>query len=606
MTPDSELEKARQRRSNSRPARRRAQEWASTTSQEVVAGAFQHGCKRLYLCRESAEYAWMLMAKMIEQTLSPHRDPGAVASALAYGVEPLKKTERGTKLRQELQARVLYTHGGRSKELGVLFRMGDDWFLYALTSAAKTSFEGENEFTKMLVEILKELRPAELVAGPFSRLARRADVGTRLLSVLQESRTTVRTFEAPAGLDLNSPGGEDTWRALLRATEYDYRANLTRLLTGVVYELKNNRFPRDGSALPYGYKKRGGDGETKNEVVLDLERRDLARRLIELAASDLTDVEIATELARAGARSRPSGYESKPADEVNNPRSLVQHLFNHLPVYVDGTYRFEHEMTLPNVDEFHGLAVHRHAPEDNGYLSADLRFPLPENGWHDPDLIREAIRKRLIDRDDKPRPAHTRDHVKPLASLGHWTDATHDYLLHCEERAYQLRRRPLAEAYDPKTGKRFAFGTYDGELLGRFPANQLHRWVADLLLTLEEQAPSDLTCPERPELSQAELQQLRDQIDEHDHQADQARKEVLRTDDDGSQQAYRELATEHQHQAAELRTRLADLERKPTTGRISLVRADEIAAVSALLRTVEDGTDPALNAALRRLLTSFK
>jgi hypothetical protein len=600
------VENARNRKTQQSPGRRRARRHANASS--VIEGAYKHGCRRLYVVRESAEYAWMLMLKMIEQTLASYASDASVAKALSVGILPLLRTDDGVAVREQLAVRVLYAPDGRSKELGVLFRIGEDWFLYALTTAGRTSFDGENGFVDALVETLRELRPAELVAGPFSRLVRRLDLASRVSPVLKEGRTTVRTYEVPGGMDHNTIGGEEQWNMLAKAAEWDYRANLTRLLTGVVYELKNNRYPRAASSLPPGYRK--GAGGQKHGVEPDPSQRHLVRTLIELAASDKTHDDIVNELAELDVRSRHPRHvktgDAPRIDRVANPSAMVTGLFAHLPLYLDGTYRFTHEMTLPHLDEFHGLAVHRQAPGDYGFLSVDLDFGLPDGGWHDCEVIQAAIHKRLIAPEVEKQTPRNPDLVKPLASLGQHLDRTagFEYDLHSSDQgAYVLRRRPLEEAF--VDGRRLPFDDNEGELLGRFAAGNLHAAVARALETIGDGVPSSLACASREPTDQL-IADLRDRLEAANRAATGARDELVRALDDESKQQYRDIVDREVALATQLRSELVEVERRPAAETLQLLDGQQLAAVIATLKSTDDRAPVAVNRLLRRLITKFR
>src|ERR1035437_2355359 len=150
--------------------------------------------------------------------------------------------------------------------------------------------------------MLDECRPAELLTGPASRLARLTLMFGKLQKHLQQARTLVRTVEVPGGMDLNDPGGRAQWQALANAAESDYLATLTRLMTGVVYELKNNRYPRAAAGLFPGYRTIGGNGPDRNRArpTTDPAELILVARFIEMCAGPFTEAEIADELAALG------------------------------------------------------------------------------------------------------------------------------------------------------------------------------------------------------------------------------------------------------------------------------------------------------------------
>lgn len=601
----SEVENIRSQKTSKTRGRRRAQQMAPEGS-PTVTGAFRHLSKKLFVMRESAEYAFMLLEKMIEQTLLPHAGRSSVDTALRIGITPMLRTAAGEAIRKQYNMRVIFSTEGRRRELGVLYRIDEDWFLLILAGAGQKSLDGDNEFTRVLLETLSEVRPEELITGPFSRLCRTSANASLIREQVRSGRTLVRTVESIAGMDLNTPVGDMGWDLLVRGAEFDYNSTLSRLLTGVIFELKNNRYPKSEISLPYGYHKVTVEGKPSHVVKPDLSQDHVVKAIIELATSDLTLRDVADELAKLGLRSRHPGQVASgnpPAvNKVKHPDTLVKGLFAALPTYLDGKYRFTHEMTIPNTDQMHGLAVHRTAPEDPGYIQVDLDFGLPDGGWHETEVIEEAIEKRLSTPDSYPMPRRNKNVVKPLASIFRWDDEAHENFLHSDsERYYTLRRRPLTEAFDLETGKRKGFGSYDGELIGRFEALVIHHAIADGLARLAEGLPCDQTCPQASPVSDDRLSALRELRDAAEAAASNARSELIETTNEASKIHLRTLAEEKQQEADRHQSAIAELERPVTQGR-HLVDASEIAAVIAILRTTDDGADISLNRALRRLL----
>lgn len=601
-----DLDALRAQRLQNSPARRRARA-RSGGSGEVVTGQFAHLIGRAFAVRESDEYGYMLMDKMIEQTLAPYADNPAVARALTLGAAPLRRDAEGEEARAALGAQVLYRGTGRRKLLGVRFRIDKVVFQYGLTSGARTGLAGDNDWVDSLAAWVEEWRPEELITGPMARLARTVPLFGRLQAPLASSRTLVRTAEVPTGMDLTTDTGRAQWNALAQAAENDYRATVTRLLTGVVFELKNNRYPHAPLGLPPGYVKPGGRKENKHVVVPSTDPATLTRvrRFIELSASDATELEIAEELGSMGMTARSTaanpGGNLRPVDKVDDPVKLVRGLFHALPVYLDGRYLFRHEMPLPDLDTFHGYPVHRVDPRDHGYIEQELNFGLPPGGWHDPELITAAIRKRLTP-DAARKPATTRDRGKPLAGLIRFVDGDAEYILLANEKAtYELRRRPVRERYASPSGRIAPFRGEHGELVGRFKSSELHAAVARLLRQLEDGVPSSLRCPDQPAPDADQLQRLDAEAAEVRARLDNVRREIIKHSD-ADAEAYRGLE-------AEAKAALAGLERE-----IALLRSaahslpsqtPDLPRVAALVHVLEhtDGpTDLSVARALRGMI----
>lgn len=386
-TDRDDLERLNERKRAARPGRRRV-EASGPQTEAPVQGQFEHKCERGFLARESGEYDFLLLAKMIQQVLEPFRGDPAVDAALALGVTPLLNTDAGRRAREQLGARLLYFSDRRNKAFGVRFTIKGVTFQYGLLSGAKSSdpATGENDWVESIGDLLTEHRPAELVTGPMSRLARRRHLFSRLGTLLAQTRTTVRTYEVPHGMSMLDPGGQAQWDALALAAESDYLGTVTRLLTGVVYELKNNNYPRSALGLPPGYVKPNSAGPDQHKVVPSTDPADLARvrKFIELCAGDASPNEIATELSDLGLKTRHPGiHRNDPnlrADQVKHPETLIRVLMQHLPAYLTGTYTFEHEIPLPNCDIFHGFDVHRQSLTDSGFIVAKLDFGVPPVG----------------------------------------------------------------------------------------------------------------------------------------------------------------------------------------------------------------------------------
>lgn len=599
--PDPDLDGVRDRRLQKSAGRRQARK-RNPNAREVVVGAFAHLCHRLFVIRESGEYEYELLLKMLEQTLQPFADDPAVRRALELGIDPIRSTKRGNDLRSQLRARQLFSTDGKRRPIGVLFRIGDDWFLYLLASAGKKSVQGDNEVTTIICELLDELRPQLLVTGPVSRIVRTSQNGARVAEHLKTNRTAVVAQMVAAPMDLNDPGGQATWDMLVRLAEADYHATLRRLLTGTVFELRKDRYPRSALSLPYGYRKRVVDGKPTHEVEVDLSQMPIVRSIVELAASALSLMEIADELhARHGLLSRSTRHcdEQVPVNQVSHPDTLVRLLLEALPLYLDGIYRFSHEVTIPNLDDLYGFPVQRVSPQDNGHIVVDLPFGLPEGGWHDRALIERAIARRLTHQE--PTVREDRSEIRPLASMVGWFDKQHEYRLSTEDDRYCLRRRPLDDSTDAK-GRPRGFGSYDGEIIGSFRDSELHGILADALLELSAGVPSDIPCPYADagdvESIEAEQRAARDA-------AATARTEATLATSEDARKHYRELAEHHQAEADQLTAELGQRQRTLAVDELRM-DATQIAACISGLRMAQPFGPIELHHALRRLVRNVR
>lgn len=609
------------RRAREEGARRRA---GTSASPDVQAMRFL--AMWLYVVRESSEYDYMLFAKMIEQTLDPYQHRPAVQQMLALGTRVIEHTPTGDELRRDIGARTIF-FPGTSKAMGYLFHIGDQWFLYALVSAAKTALNGDSDWNTVLCGVLREIRPEHIAAGPASRLCRLRELSGQVSLAVKQIRSKIHVFEFPSGLDLNQPGDDATWNALVLAAEFDYKNTLTRLLTGVLFELKNNRFPRPARQLLPGYEfARDGDGVVQQGVVrpsTDPHRIALVRELLTLGATDLPNEEIARLLAKKGLVARGGPRASKgivvTADEVGNPSKLMTVLWAHLPTYATGKYIFRHECTVPNIDMMHGMEVHRAHPDDKGYFEVELDFGLPEGGWASAELIAEVVRRRLPTLREPSGAAGPRALMKPLAKTTRWTEDGWQYSLSGHEQAaYTLRRRTLVSSVEKGTGRTRGFGHYEGELLGRFTSDVFHRDIAAAIangLTLG--APSGryewrdaLGVPTAAFVAaQARLSELDAEAHRLTEDARRARRLASTSEDDV-------LADEFAREASSARRGAHAVASEAAKLRVTLdatplgqglaVDADRFAAALALLAQTKDKAPFILHEILREHLTDLR
>lgn len=611
MTTDTplNLDAVRTLRSQTSKGRRRAKAMTSPSA-TVEAPAIEHRTKYAFLVRESPEYDYLLLQAMLEKTLEPYAHLPAVRRAIELGCTPLLDNAEGRRVREELGAEVLY-FSDRRKRFGVRFVIDGIPFQYGMLSGAKSNINRDNDWVQAVVALVETYRPEALVAGPIGRFARRAKLFAELAECLAAHRTKAYCHEVPVGIDLSDIGGKAQWDALAKYAEFDYIASNTRMLTGVVWRLKKNQYPR--ASLPPGYEKPYGKGPDAHVVLptADADIRRVVRRFIEMAADDYTELEIARELAAMGLATR-NPYLLKhlgpvPVDEVQDPARLVRTLFSHLPTYLDGAYHFSHEMTVPDHDTFLGLPVRREDPYDHGFIEVFLDFGTPEGGWHDEQVIRRAIERRLTD----PPPSettgrHDKEVVKPLAGLVRYESEGHEYVLMSNETAqYELRRRPIPERGRASTTARPpTFHSGDGELVGRFDSLTLHRAVADMLRSLATGISAVEPCPDAPVVAVDEAA-LEAAIAEEQRLADGAARAAALAESEEARAEYVALQTSALAEKSRLRREL-DAARRPARRSTALMDARRLAALITVLDVADGPQSVRLKKELRTVVSSLR
>ena len=592
------------------PTRARRQALARTSAADHVDGISEfHTRETLFVCRESGEYAHLLLRKMIQQVLRSGADEHEeVRNALEYGADPMRSGAVGDAARHALNAQEILSSasGGARRLLGVVFSIGQFTFFYALCSAGKTDLDGENAFTTALMDLIADMRPKEIVTGPFSRMLRVGSIGSGLREAMATYRVTLRCSESSEPMDLRTSSGKRDWDLLASAAEIDYLATLNRLLTGTVFEFIEGRWPRPENSLPLGYKKIGAKGVDEHMVEPDVSQLTVVRRLIELGASDLTKLEIADELSDLGVRSRKPGFGDRPPllRDLGDPARGVTSLMSHLMTYLEGDYVVRYEMTIPHQDEFHGVIVHRHAPEDNGYLEFPLRFGVPDGGWHSRELIEAAIERQILNTTTQSR-TWNRDLVKPLAGIFDWTEGDKQFVVHSSDQGYyNLRSRPASQQYT-STGRRRGFGDGEGMLLATFKAKDLHLAVSSALQQVSNAMTAE-PCPEIPAPTTAEIEQHHNALSEASVAVQRAINGELHARSDEERERYRDTARSLHDRIMELREETATLQRRQRPEHFRILSAGQIAAVIVELEGVSDRAPTSLHATLRRLLVDCR
>lgn len=562
---------------------------------------------RVFSMRESTEYAYMLLQKMIEQTLRAYASDPAVARMLAIGHKIMLTTPEGEALREELGARWLTVPGG-TRRIALLVVIGDVGFLYGLTSAGKSNglAVDENLWVGAVAQVVEDERPAELVCGPFSRLVRNGIVAGHLAGTLKRRRVKVVCAEAPQGLILSETLGWQMWMTLVAAAHQDWVFTVTRLITGVLFELMNGRFPRGRRDLPLGYRFKGGSGEERNVVEPDPAMKDLVRDFITWSASDLTLEEIAERLGQRGVRARGPHEKGKGRliHKVKHPKSAVRRLLQHLPVYLDGAFDFRYACPLEGIDSLHGQKVHRSHHDDIGEFRFTLQFGLPDAQWADADLIRAAILRRLTPRGDRA-PANTSSDRKPLAGVARWSDGDREFFLDSHDDTYRLRARAIRDAVD-EDGRPAGWDHYTGELLGRFRPAELHECVAGLLRDLAVDAPTSLPCHHGD--GEVDTTALRKRAEQLRGLSATSRRLAAQAESSVLQEGYHSDAAAYLAEAEEMLETVHRVESRKELATASAVPADasRMLALAELLTRTTGRAPVELNLAARQLITSLR
>jgi hypothetical protein len=570
---------------------------SAVTASDAAPGERTFRIQELIAVRESDLYDYALLDSMIRQIVDRllPQEP-SLERVLAYGADVMRPGADGDAARQALGAVPLYPLGPRTavreggrrvkRPIAWAFTHGGFRFVYGLVSAGKPTSVGgtDNDWISTLCNELRACRPRVLRTGPFSRLVRNKDLAGPLRSMMVSLGTELTCAEHPVGFSVTDVSGSMIWDLLVNAAHADWTTTLTRLQMGTVYDLKQGRLPRGGDHPLPGIKQAPTGSGRKRVLVADLTQLGQVRAIIETAASGMSEVEAADVMANAGVRARrqvAKGQQAPLINEVGNVVSAVKRLWQHLPTYWDGTYVYHQRNTLPGLKEMAGMPVYRTHAEELGEFRFILKFPVPDGGWHDPELIRQAIARRLGSSAKKSGHAARGMDEKPLAGLSRYVAGEHEYRLLCDGRSYILRRRPAADSGSGRTAA--AFGLYEGELVGRFAAASLHKTVAGILRTISLGTPTSVPCAGT--VDEQDIDELQGRADSETQTAARMREIAAKVADPEESDRYQRQASEHQLAARALRQRILDA--RSTLGVTASAVAVDLSQALALAEILE-------------------
>lgn len=558
--------------------------------------------------RESSEFDYGLFDGMITQVLHAICAKYPELEALiTHGSRVLRSDAEGADLRRHLGAEALYGNdGSSSKPTAWAINIGRCRVIYALASAGKTDSTGlENSWVNVLADEIRTNVPTHLYTGPFSRLVRNKDLSPQLKIALRVTGTRVHCAESREGFLVANETGSMLWHAFVDIAHSEWISTLTRLQTGFIFHTKQGRWAQGGPIPVLGYKRAGETLRGPYLVVPDETQRPLVRAIIEAAASGMSEEEALMKISKAGARSRKSrgtGVQQPLLEDLDDYKSAVRRVWQHLPTYLSGEYVFQRANTVPGLGECLGVPVHRENQNDNGYFQFRIPFGIPDGGWHDENTIKLAIKRRLSNRQKEGGKANPFESIRPLTGLGSYILGGYEYRLMGDDPSYQVRRRPH---HPTDSGVFKGFAPYAGELVGRFSTSGLHRTVASLLRDLVLEVKNDLVCAHQVEPDPAELTDLLSRAHEANQVATRMREFAASTSDIEEQNAYRAQAAEQLGLARSLHQQHKEL-LSLQDRQVAFADMSQILAAAELLERSTGGEPPALRRALRRVIGTLQ
>lgn len=369
----------------------------SVAEEAVAARAFG-----LVVVRESDEHDDLRFDGMREQTYQQQRHISALDAVRRLGLAPMdgrseivivEELEDGS-VREET---VLVQQLRRGRTRAVLFVYQGYWHLWSQSSAAKVSSEGTNEFTEILIEVIRKIRPLILFAANISRLVRSQQQATLLQAGLYGNVDKIKAGTVEFVLT-----GENAYVGIVLLTTLAMSAAMERdwivqrMTTGRLGQWRRNEWLFGASVVPFGYV---FDAKSK-QLHVDEAARASVREMLVVLAGDAPPQEMQRQLARAGVTTwrRSRLYKRRVSiDALTNARGLIDRLYSWSAMWCEGEYLFRLANTFAGIESLNGVPVTRVDERDIGEFQMLLKVPLPEGGWAEPEVL-DAFRLKAMQR----------------------------------------------------------------------------------------------------------------------------------------------------------------------------------------------------------------
>lgn len=395
-----------------------------------------HRAAVLVVCRESNEFDSVLMDAMIQQTLHFVPDHEAVRKAKALGLKPLSdpQGDLGGAHRVVLK---------RGKAVATLLEIGGHYFLYSMTSAAKSNSAGENDWTTICVEVLAALRPLALYVASVSRLVRSFEHTGTLLSAISKNVDTIyagHTVMRMRGQDAEM--GHIMWSMLSTVAASERNLIVQRLTAGIVAKFRRGEWIKGKGAVPLGYRL---DPTTK-ALVVDPE----ATPALELAWALMADPavpawKVLQRLGDMGVSTlsvRQRYGEDATVAALISPETYLAHLRRWSQLYLTGEHTTRWANPFEGAPHIAGMPVH--TTEDG---RGELRFTYTfDRAPIDPGLIKAGLDGYLQRIANPTTGGAARSRIAPLNGQ-HWVqDGLEYWLVTSDSTTYDIRVRGVEEA----------------------------------------------------------------------------------------------------------------------------------------------------------------
>jgi len=479
--------------------------------------------------RESDPGKKGMMLGMAQQTLQlhltalPHLQP-----LFDSGLEPI---EHPSKWGAETRSAT----GWRS----YVVQVGSTLVVYYLGTAAVKSEQGDYEFARFAIELIRKYRPSTVRCGPMSRLIREKVPASLLFDAMRDCGVQLIVGDG-ATIDPRTAEGEMQWQIHTIFATNERRMIMNRLLLGKIAAAGRNVNPFSDHAVPPGYQKVDKTLEPDPEMVPAIRET-----LLLMADPERSARELAQLLGRHGmSRLRIKKHHGDDAttSDLVEPKDLRQALLRWLHLYETGTYVQRHGIQILGISQIGPLPVLRDERHPDGYIELSYTWGVPSGGWASPEVFAAIRASEEVRR--KGRTTNSRTTRRPFTHLPTWQFNGFEWRLATNDSAaYVLERRVASnDEFDDEQEELATPSTNTWEVVGRISNIDLGRAVHRAAVRVFSEAdgtPIELRAPSVLPVALAsrrheELERIRTQIASLRVQADRARRRSSRIDDDAT------------------------------------------------------------------------
>jgi len=271
----------------------------------------------------------VLLLGLVEQTLAHVADRPATAVARELGIRPvLEGSACGVP--------VWPITCGRAK--AVLFEIQGDFFLYAMTSAARTNEAGENDWTVLLGAVVEALRPEIVQVATLSRLVRSLQHSSLVLHSMSRHVDEVRAGNTVMRLrGEGQEAGQIMWTMLSMVAASERNLIVQRLTAGTVAKYRRGEWILGRASVPLGYAL-----DAAGRLVVDPAQAPALRQAFAwMADPHLAGWEIVRRLGDLGVTAPHTEQRHGPGSTVadhTSPEAYIDQLTRWSGLYLTGTH----------------------------------------------------------------------------------------------------------------------------------------------------------------------------------------------------------------------------------------------------------------------------